>query len=101
MNIAGPMPTRRNFLLSGTFVSAAARLLVVPCGLAAAPAIAADASATAFVTKIYDAYKGKDAKGINYGAEAVIRRYALHKGFMRQSQTGCDSLRTSLFRIEP
>ena len=68
------MPTRRNFLLSGTFVSAAARLLVVPCGLAA-PAIAADASATAFVTKIYDAYKGKDAKGINYGTEAVIRRY--------------------------
>jgi len=56
------------------FLFAAASSLIMPCGLAA-PAIAADASATAFVTKIYDAYKGKDAKGINYGAEAVIRRY--------------------------
>jgi hypothetical protein len=61
------MPTRRTAL-------AAACLLVMRCGIAA-PAMAADASATAFVTKIYDAYKGKDAKGINYGTEAAIRRY--------------------------
>jgi Protein of unknown function (DUF3828) len=61
------MPTRRTLFI------AAACSFVMPCG-AATPAMAADAAATAFVTKIYDAYKGKDAKGIDYGAEAVIRR---------------------------
>jgi hypothetical protein len=40
-----------------------------------APAAAADAAATAFVTKIYDAYRGKDAKGITAGTEADLRRY--------------------------
>jgi hypothetical protein len=62
------MPSRRAFL----FVAACS--LIMPCG-PAAPATAADASAEAFVTKIYDAYKGKDAKGIDYGTEAAIRRY--------------------------
>jgi hypothetical protein len=61
------MQTRRTLLL------AVASLLVMPCSIAA-PAAAADASATAFVTKIYDTYKGKDAKGIDYSAEAEIRR---------------------------
>jgi hypothetical protein len=45
--------------------------LVMPWGLAAA----GDAVATAFVTKIYDAYKGKDAKGVTLDAEADYRRY--------------------------
>jgi hypothetical protein len=62
------MPTRRTLLV------AAACSFVSPCGIAA-PAMAGDASATAFVTKIYDAYKGKDARGIDYSAEAVIRRW--------------------------
>jgi hypothetical protein len=61
------MPTRRTLLF------AAASLLATPCGIAA-PAMAADAAATAFVTKIYSAYKGKDATGIDYSAEAEIRR---------------------------
>jgi hypothetical protein len=41
----------------------------------AAPARAADPSATAFVTAIYNAYKGKNAKGIRLDNEAGIRRY--------------------------
>jgi hypothetical protein len=61
------MPTRRRLLLL------AAGLLVMP-GIAA-PAAAADAAATAFVTKIYDAYKGKGAKGLDYASEAGMRRY--------------------------
>jgi hypothetical protein len=56
------------------FLFAAACSFVMPCGLVMTPAVAGDAAATAFVTTIYDAYKGKDAKGIDYGAEAVIRR---------------------------
>ncbi len=61
------MPTRRTLLI-------AACLFVMPWG-AAAPAGAADAAATAFVTKIFDAYKGKDAKGVTTGTEADLRRY--------------------------
>jgi Protein of unknown function (DUF3828) len=45
------------------------------CGLFATPAVAADASATDFVTKIYDAYKGKNSKGILIETEAALRRY--------------------------
>jgi hypothetical protein len=41
----------------------------------ARPALAADPSATAFVTDIYSAYKGKDAKGILLDKAATIRRY--------------------------
>jgi hypothetical protein len=62
------MPTRRALLL------AAACSFIVPCIIVAAPAAAGDAAATAFVTRIYDAYKGKNAKGIDYGAAAEIRR---------------------------
>jgi hypothetical protein len=43
--------------------------------LLAAPARADDASALAFVTSIYNAYKGKNAKGIPLDNERTIRRY--------------------------
>jgi Protein of unknown function (DUF3828) len=65
------MPTRRSIL----FIAAGA--LGMPCGVMA-PAVGADASATAFVTKIYDAYKGeaaKDSDGILLDTDAAIRRY--------------------------
>jgi Protein of unknown function (DUF3828) len=41
----------------------------------AKPALAADPSAEAFVTAIYAAYKGKNAKGIALDKDADIRRY--------------------------
>jgi hypothetical protein len=63
------MPTRRALILM------AACSLVMPCGLAAEPAKAADAAATAFVTKLYDAYKGKNAKGVPWDTEADLRRW--------------------------
>jgi hypothetical protein len=40
-----------------------------------APAVTADLTATAFVTKIFGAYKGKNSKGISIDTEADIRRY--------------------------
>jgi hypothetical protein len=60
------MPTRRTllFLAASTFMT--------PCCGAAARA--ADAAATAFVTKVYDAYKGKNSKGYSSESEADIRR---------------------------
>ena len=57
------MVTRRIFLFGAT------------CTLAALPAFADDAAALAFVTAIYDAYKGKDAKGILLDKERTVRRY--------------------------
>jgi hypothetical protein len=48
-------------------------LLVTPWSLA--QAAAGDAAATAFVTAIYDAYKGKNAKGVTWDTEADLRRY--------------------------
>src|ERR1700747_1155956 len=36
---------------------------------------AADPSAKAFVDSIYNAYKGKDAKGISLSNAAAVRRY--------------------------
>jgi hypothetical protein len=45
------------------------------CAALAAPACAADASATAFITAIYNSYKGKDAKGTALDSERTIRRY--------------------------
>ena len=62
------MQSRRTALLT-------ACTLVMFCGLFAAPAVAADASATVFVTKIYDAYKGKNTKGVSIETEAALRRY--------------------------
>lgn len=61
------MPTRRIFLFT-------VALSLVMCG-AVFPAPAGDAGATAFVTKIYDAYKGKESQGILLDKEAQIRRY--------------------------
>jgi hypothetical protein len=43
--------------------------------LAAAAAFGADASPTAFITAIYNSYKGKDAKGTPLDNERTIRRY--------------------------
>jgi hypothetical protein len=67
------MPTRRTLL----FIAASSFVMtwsfVMPWSLA--PAAAGDAAATAFVTKIYDAYKGKDAKGITLDKDADYRRY--------------------------
>jgi Protein of unknown function (DUF3828) len=50
-------------------------VLGAACMAVARPALAADPSATAFVTAIYDAYKGKDAKGVPLDNERTIRRY--------------------------
>jgi hypothetical protein len=50
-------------------------ILGAACMAVAKPALAADSAATAFVTAIYNAYKGKDAKGVPLGNERIIRRY--------------------------
>jgi uncharacterized protein DUF3828 len=50
-------------------------LLGAAAAATTAPASAADAAATAFVTGIYDAYKGKDAHGILIDNDRAIRRY--------------------------
>jgi len=62
------MPTRRTVLLI------AASTLGMPV-VGATPAVAAEASATAFVTRIYDAYQGENSKGILIDTDAAIRRY--------------------------
>jgi hypothetical protein len=49
--------------------------LGVACAALVPPAFAGDASATAFITAIYDSYKGKDAKGTLLDSERTIRRY--------------------------
>jgi len=56
------MLTRRNVLLGAAAAATAA------------PALAADAAA-AFVTGIYDAYKGKDAHGVPIDNDRAVRRY--------------------------
>jgi hypothetical protein len=63
------MPTRRTVLLI------AAGTLGMPCVVGMTPAVAADASATAFVSRIYEAYKGENSKGILIDTDAAIRRY--------------------------
>jgi Protein of unknown function (DUF3828) len=63
------MPTRRSVLLT------AAGMLGMPCVVGVTPAAAADVSATAFVTRIYDAYKGENSKGILIDTDAAIRSY--------------------------
>ena len=50
-------------------------ILGAVCMAAARPAFAADPTASAFVTAIYNAYKGKDAKGVPLDNERIIRRY--------------------------
>lgn len=59
------MPTRREAILFGAIGAIAA----------VATANAADTSAHAFLVAIYNAYKGKNGKGISLTSDAVIRRY--------------------------
>ena len=62
------MPTRRTLLFT-------AACTLMTWSIAAVPAVAANAAATAFVTKIYDAYKSKNSRGISIETEAAIRTY--------------------------
>jgi len=57
------MLTRRTILFGSVFAAVVA------------PTHAADTSALAFVTAIYDAYKGKDANGHSLDSERAIHRY--------------------------
>jgi hypothetical protein len=50
-------------------------ILGAACVAAAGPTLAADPEAAAFVTSIYAAYKGKNAKGIRLDTDANLRRY--------------------------
>ena len=50
-------------------------ILGAVCMAAVGPAFAADPAASAFVTAIYNAYKGKDAKGVPLDNERIIGRY--------------------------
>jgi hypothetical protein len=61
------MPTRRTILFMATVCT-----LVMAAGML--DAAAGDAAATAFVTKIYDAYKSKNSRGYSIESEADIRR---------------------------
>ncbi len=63
------MPTRRSILIILCVLCAG------PLASPARPAIAADASALAFVTSIYDAYKGKDSKGVPLDNARTVWRY--------------------------
>src|ERR1700720_1303907 len=56
-------------------LSRRAIILGAVCMAAARPAFAADPGASAFVTAIYAAYKGKNAKGIRLDTDANLRRY--------------------------
>ena len=58
----GAMLTRRTIVLGATWV------------VIALPVLAADGSATGFVTDIYDTYKGKDAKGVPQDNARALRR---------------------------
>jgi hypothetical protein len=50
-------------------------LISAACAALTLPARSGDASATAFITAIYNSYKGKDAKGVPLDSERTIRRY--------------------------
>jgi hypothetical protein len=60
-------------------IMTARRVVLVAIGLAVAlvaPGVrAADPAAQSFVQAIYDQYKGKDAKGVELGNDAAVRRY--------------------------
>ncbi len=61
--LMGPMLTRRSIVFGAT------------AAVLAPPAVAADATALAFVTSIYDAYKGKNSKGVPLDNARAVRRY--------------------------
>jgi hypothetical protein len=63
----GSMPTRRTFILAAA-LGAAVTLFALPLRASA------EASALAFVSDIYNAYKGKEAKGRPLDDERAIRR---------------------------
>ncbi len=50
-------------------------MLTAVLALVAGPVLAADSSATAFVTGIYDTYKGSGAKGVPLDSDRAVRRY--------------------------
>ena len=60
---AAARPTRR------TLIAAVALAFI------AMPVLAADSSATAFVTGIYETYKGSGAKGLPLDTDRAVRRY--------------------------
>ena len=68
------MPTRRTVILVAAFLVATFGAAFAPLALSLRAA-ADDASALAFVTDIYNAYKGKDAKGHPLDDERAIRHY--------------------------
>lgn len=70
---SGPMLTRRKILL----VAGCAALAVptLAASAVAVPSRAADATALAFVTAIYDAYRGKDSPAIALNDDRALRRY--------------------------
>jgi hypothetical protein len=76
------MPTRRTIVFSAACALAfiwgmtgdATRFTRSLAAAPVAPTTPADA-AKAFVTKIYDAYKGRNSKGVSIGTEAAIRTY--------------------------
>jgi hypothetical protein len=59
------MLTRREIMLGALCAASAAP----------APVAAADAAAVAFVTAIYNAYKGKNTKGVPLDSDRDLRRY--------------------------
>jgi len=50
-------------------------MLGAACAVFATPAPAADATAVAFVTAIYNAYKGRNTNGVRLDTDRDIRRY--------------------------
>ncbi len=71
------MPTRRTirFTAACTLAMAWGAMAAGVSGTAAPPAAAAESTAKAFVAKIYDAYKGKNSKGVPIETEAAIKSY--------------------------
>jgi hypothetical protein len=50
-------------------------LMTAALALFAVPVLAADSSAIAFVTRIYDTYKGSGAQGLQLDSERAVRSY--------------------------
>jgi hypothetical protein len=69
------MPTRRAILFTAACTFGPIIWGAMTPAMAAQSAPATDATAKTFVTKIYDAYKGKNSKGISIETEAAVRSY--------------------------